>query len=111
MLRKMGPMASAMGLSEPFADLPALDAAARKYWPNRDWRTLPADWFSPSADDKTTGGVFLGAINRADSANRDRHMFGLISDAVKSDEQVFVVVGRNHVPMIAPALDCGLKAG
>lgn len=110
MLRKMGPMASAMGLSEPIADLPALDSAARKYWHGRDWRTLPANWFSPGADDKATGGIFLGAINRADSGNRDRHMFGMIADAVKSGEKVFVVVGRNHVPMIAPALDCALKS-
>ena len=110
MLGKMAPMAAAMGLSQPLGDLPALDSAARKYWPDRDWRTLPANWFSPGADDKATGGIFLGAINRADSANRDRHMFGLISGAVKSGEKVFVVVGRNHVPMIAPALDCALRS-
>lgn len=111
MLQKVGPMASAMGLSEPLTDLPALDAAARKYWPERDWRSLPGSWFSPGADDKATGGIFLGAINRADSAFRDRHMFALISAAVTAGERVFVVVGRNHVPMIAPALDCAFPAG
>ena len=110
MLRKVGPMASAMGLAEPLTTLPALDTAARKYWPDRDWRSFPSSWFSPATDDKKTGGVFLGAINRADSANRDRHMFGLITSAVKAGEKVFVVVGRNHVPMIAPALDCALKS-
>ena len=109
MLAKVGPMASAMGLSEPLTDLPALDSAARKYWPERDWRTFPASWFSPGADDKATGGIFLGAINRADSSNRDRHMYDLIATAVRGGERVFVVVGRNHVPMIAPALDCALR--
>src|SRR5687768_16558299 len=110
MLRKVGPMASAMGLAEPLTDLPALDSAARKYWPDREWRTFPSNWFSPGADDRKTGGIFLGAINRADSANRDRHLFGLITSAAKAGEKVFVVVGRNHVPMIAPALDCALKS-
>ncbi len=106
MLKKVEPMAAAMGLAEPISDLAALDSAARKYWPERDWRTLPAGWFSPAADDKATGGVFLGAINRADSSYRDRYMFASIENAVRSGERVLVVVGRNHVPMIAPALDC-----
>lgn len=109
MLAKVGPMASAIGLSEPLTDLAALDSAARKYWPERDWRSFPASWFSPGADDKATGGIFLGAINRADSSNRDRHMYDLIAGAVRGGERVFVVVGRNHVPMIAPALDCALR--
>jgi hypothetical protein len=110
MLEKVAPMAGALGLAEPLTDLPSLDRTARKYWPDRDWRTFPSNWFSPSADDKATGGIFLGAINRADSLNRDKHMYGLIAAALRADERVFVAVGRNHVPMIAPALDCAFRA-
>lgn len=109
LLKKVEPMAKAIGVAEPLSDIAALDAAARKYWPERDWRALPSGWFSPGADDKATGGIFLGAVNRADSAFRDRHMFASIESAVRSGERVFVVVGRNHVPMIAPALDCALR--
>ena len=92
----------------PFTDLAGLDAAARTYWPDRDWRAAEAKWIGPGADDAKTGGVFIGAINRADSMNRDRHMVRIFSEAVKAGERPFVVVGRNHVPMQAPALACAL---
>ena len=102
-------MAARGGLTVPVTDLATLDATARRYWPDRDWRTLPADWFSPGADDQATGGVFLGAINRSDSMNRDRHMVRQLLAAARAGERVVAVVGRNHVPMQAPALDCGLR--
>ena len=102
-------MAASGGLALPVTDLASLDAAVRRYWPDRDWRTLPAGWFSPGADDQATGGVFLGAINRSDSMNRDRHMVRQLLAAARAGERVFAVVGRNHVPMQAPALDCGLR--
>jgi hypothetical protein len=102
-------MAARGGLSLPVTDVATLDATARRYWPDRDWRTLPAGWFSPGADDAATGGVFLGAINRSDSMNRDRHMVRQLLTATRAGERVFAVVGRNHVPMQAPALDCGLR--
>lgn len=102
---------AALGAPLPFRDVPGLESAAKGYWPARDWRSLPAAWFSPLADDKATGGVFLGAINRADSNNRNRHMAALFADAVGKGERPFVVVGRNHVPMLAPALRCRLGGG
>ena len=101
-------MAARGGLALPVTDLATLDAAVRRYWPDRDWRALPAGWFSPGADD-SAGGLFLGAINRSDSMNRDRHMVRQLLAAARAGERVFAVVGRNHVPMQAPALDCGLR--
>jgi hypothetical protein len=92
----------------PFADLAGLDAAFRKHWPDRDWRTADARWFDPLADDAATGGKFFAAINRANSTNRNRHLVKLLTDAAAKGERVFVVIGRNHVPMIAPALKCAL---
>jgi hypothetical protein len=110
MLTKVAPLAGAAGVPLPFSDVPGLGAAAARYWPKRDWRTFPGGWFSPLANDKETGGVFLGAVNRADSNNRNRHMVRLFSEAVKAGERPFVVVGRNHVPMQARALACALSA-
>jgi hypothetical protein len=110
LLQRMRPMAAGLGIEAPLSDLAALDAAAARYWPGRDWRGLPAAWFSPLADDRATGGRFLGAINRADSSNRDRHIYALIVAAVRDGERVFAAVGRNHVPMLAPALACALPA-
>ena len=106
LLLKLQPMGQAAGIALPFADSAGLQAAFERYWPNRDYKSADARWFSPAADDAETGGVFTGAINRADSRNRDRHMVRLIAAAAKAGERPFVVVGRNHVPMQAPALDC-----
>ena len=99
--------AAGMG-AMPFTDLAGLDAAFRKYWTDRDWRTSDARWFDPLADDAATGGKFFAAINRANSTNRNRHLVKLLTEASTKGERVFVVVGRNHVPMITPALQCAL---
>ena len=92
----------------PFTDVAGLDAAARRYWPDRDWRAAEARWIGPGADDAETGGRFIGAINRADSTNRNRHMVRIFAEAVNAGERPFVLVGRNHVPMQVAALDCAL---
>lgn len=108
LLGRMAPMGQRAGLTLPFTDVAGLQSAAARYWPGRDWRSLPGDWFSPLADDAQTGGVFIGAINRADSNNRNQHMVRQLVEAARSGERVFAVVGRNHVPMQAPALACAL---
>ena len=111
LIARSAQLAARAQLALPVTDLASLDTAARRYWPDRDWRTLPLAWFSPGADDASTGGVFLGALNRSDSMNRDRHMVARLVEAVRGGNRVFVVVGRNHVPMQKPALDCALPGG
>lgn len=101
-------LAAKAGKPLPFDDVAGLQSAARGYWPARDWRTIPGDWFSPLAEDEQTGGRFLGAVNRSDSHNRNVHMVALLAKAVREGQRPFVVVGRNHVPMQAPALACAL---
>ncbi len=108
LLQSVQPLAAKAGRPLPFAGLTGLQAATRRYWPGRDWRTLPADWFSPLAQDDQTGGRFLAAVNRSDSRNRDAHMVEMIAKSVLDGQRPFVVVGRNHVPMQAPALSCAL---
>ena len=111
LIARSGQMAAQADLALPVTDLASLDAAVRRHWPERDWRTLPSEWFSPGADDARTGGLFLAAINRSDSMNRDRHMVARLVEAVRAGNRVFAVVGRNHVPMQRPALDCALRDG
>ena len=98
--------AGAMGLKLPVSDVAGLQAAFEHYWPGRSWIAADANWFSPTANDERTGGIFMAAINRADSSNRNRRLVHILAEAVSSGERPFVVIGRNHVPMIAPALDC-----
>lgn len=109
LLKRIGPMAAAVGMNSGFSETAELQQAFARYWPGRDWKTAEAGWFSPGGDDQKTGGVFAAAINRADSTNRDRHLLRLLSESVASGEKPMVVVGRNHVPMIAPALECLLR--
>jgi hypothetical protein len=109
MLAKAAALGQSAGVAMPFTDIDGLQEAFAAHWPGRDWRTADAGWFSPLADDAKTGGLFMAAINRADSANRNRHMARLFAAAVEAGERPFVVVGRNHVPMIAPVLDCALR--
>jgi hypothetical protein len=110
LLGRVREMAAAAGQPLPFGDIGGLQSRFQHYWPGRDWKTADARWFSPTADDAETGGVFAGRINRADSANRDRHMAALLSRAAAESRRPIAVVGRNHVPMLAPQLDCAAAA-
>lgn len=99
-------LASAGGIALPFADTAGLQAAFARYWPDRDWKEAEAHWFQPGGDDGRTGGVFAAAINRADSTNRNRHLVRILREAIAAGERPFVLIGRNHVPMVVPALRC-----
>lgn len=104
-------LARASGFEPPFTDLAGLDATYRRHFPDGpDWRAAPEVWFQPTADDAETGGRFMGAINAASSAFRNVHMYRVLATAALDGERVFAVVGRNHVPMQAPALACALGA-
>lgn len=93
----------------PFSDLAGLEAAYAEYWTRpADWRTVPANWFDPVADDAETGGRFMAALNAASSERRNVHMYRVLAEAALSGEQVFAIVGRNHVPMQEDALRCAL---
>lgn len=85
----------------------ALDRAYRRYWKEpAEWWRAPAAWFDPMKSSSETGGIFTNDVNRASSAYRDLHMARLLVEAVASGERVVAVVGRNHVPLQAPAIAC-----
>lgn len=111
-MRLMGqlvPMTTAAGIALPFTDVAGLEAAYRAEWSDgSDWRAAPEHWFQPGADDAETGGRFLAAVNRASSEYRNVHMYRVLAKAALEGRRVFAVVGRNHVPMQAPALACAL---
>lgn len=100
--------AAAVG-AMPFATLDELEAAYARYWnePARWWEA-PQRWFDPNLSSEATGGLFTNDVNRASSEFRNEHMYRVLSEAVRQGERVFAVVGRNHVPMQAPALRCAL---
>jgi hypothetical protein len=106
LLQKLEPLAAKARLATSIHDLPTLAAAARLYWPKLDWRLLPADWFTPGTG--VSEARFLPAVNTAVSDFRNVHMVRLFGDTAAKGERVFVVLGRNHVPMLTPALDCRL---
>ncbi|MCR5889728.1 hypothetical protein LRS06_18525 [Hymenobacter sp. J193] len=99
------------GSDQVIRTVPELAAAYRKYWPDGgNWWEAPAAWFDPAASSASTGGKFTNDINRASSEFRNQYMYRLIADKARAGQRVFAVVGRNHVPAQAPALDCALSA-
>lgn len=107
LLGKAVPLAAKAGLKTSITDLPSLAVAARRYWPDQAWQALPSAWFAPGAGPPEA--KFLPAINTAVSEARNLHMVRLFTNAARGGGRVFVVVGRNHVPMIAPALECAMR--
>lgn len=107
LLKRAIPLAQKAGLRTSIIDLESLSAASRQHWPAIDWDKLPSDWFAPGQGPDEA--KFLPAINTAVSEARDLHMFRRFMAATAGSGRVFVVVGRNHVPMIAPALECAFK--
>lgn len=102
----------AAGLMEtPIATLEDLEAAYQRHWSEpADWWMAPSAWFDPVNGSTDTGGQFTNAVNRASSHFRNRYMYRVLTEAVLRGERVFAVVGRNHVPMQAPAIKCALEA-
>ncbi|HEY7770666.1 hypothetical protein [Longimicrobium sp.] len=87
----------------------ALDAAYRRYWTEpAAWWQAPTRWFDPLKSSAETGGIFTNDVNRASSEFRNRHMYTVLATAAARGERVFAVVGRDHVPAQAAALQCAI---
>ena len=69
----------------------------------------PAAWFDPRSSSSKTGGIFTNEVNQRSSGYRDLHMYELLAKAALAGKRVFAIVGRDHVPMQAPALRCALQ--
>ena len=107
LLGKAAPLAAKAGLKTSIADLPSLEAAARST--GRPWTGAPYPQTGSRPERDRPRRQFLPAINTAVSEARDLHMVRLFTAAALQGGRVFVVVGRNHVPMIAPALECAMQ--
>ena len=95
------------GFDGTFATITELEAAYRRRWSEpADWRMVPQSWFGPQMGSDTVDVPITKKINRVSSEFRNLHMARMIAAEAQNGERVFVVVGRNHVPMIAPALRC-----
>ena len=98
------------GLESVLQDPAQLEAAYHRYWKSpQNWWEAPAAWFDPRTSSSKTGGVFTNEVNMRSSAYRDLYMYELLSKAALDGKRVFAIVGRDHVPMQAPALRCALK--
>lgn len=93
-----------------FTTLEGLEAAYRRHWTTpANWWEAPQQWFDPLESSQETGGLFTNDINRLSSEYRNLHMYTALASAALEGKRVFAVVGRNHVPMQAPALRCAVK--
>lgn len=97
------------GIGEVLTTVPEVAAAyARHFDEPQGWWQAPPRWFDPLLTGEQTGGKFLNGVNRRSSEYRNLHMYRELAGAVREGKRVFAVVGRNHVPMQAPALRCAL---
>lgn len=97
------------GLENVVRNAAELDIVYQRYWKTSEWWKAPADWFDPRKSSAETGGAFTNEINQESSGYRDLHMFEVLVKAALDGKRVFAIVGRDHVPMQAPALRCALK--
>jgi hypothetical protein len=74
-----------------------------------EWWQAPQSWFDPNKRSAETGGIFTNEINALSSDFRDVHMYRVVADQVNLGHRVLAVVGRNHIPLQAPALKCAIK--
>jgi hypothetical protein len=86
-----------------------IETAYKKHWTDgSNWWEAPSDWFDPQKSAVNTGGKFTNEINRASSEFRDLYMYRTLAAKAQAGQRVFAVVGRDHVPAQAAALDCAL---
>lgn len=98
------------GLETVLQNPAQLEATYHRYWKSpQNWWGAPAAWFDPRTSSSKTGGVFTNEVNQRSSGYRDLYMYELLSKAVLVGKRVFAIVGRDHVPMQAPALRCAFK--
>ncbi len=99
-----------LGMEISIRSVESLDQAFRKYWGGKlEWWQAPGEWFDPNKNSVETGGIFTNEVNAVSSDYRDVHMYRMIATQVNRGERVMAVVGRNHVPLQAPALKCAIK--
>ncbi|WP_158913140.1 hypothetical protein [Caulobacter sp. S45] len=98
---------SDIGIAPPAANLTQFAQLFEKYWPGKQWAAADIAWFSPLAvaSDSPEAAEFH-AINREENMLRNREMYYLLGRELIMGQKVLAVVGRNHVPLQAPALAC-----
>lgn len=106
LLGRTAKLAAAAKLVPSIHDLPTLEKAIDARWPGRDWRMVPASWFTPLPKGPVQ---FTNRINAADSDFRNRHVVRLVAEALNGDERVMIVIGRDHVPRLQEALRCTVR--
>lgn len=105
----MARMRSMGQIDLPIRSVADLSAAYARYWTApAQWWLAPAAWFDPAKTSSQTGGVFTNEVNARSSAFRDLNMVNKLSAAALAGQQVFAVVGRDHVSHQAEALRCAL---
>ncbi|WP_162910505.1 hypothetical protein [Hymenobacter oligotrophus] len=99
------------GSDQVIRSVAELEAAYKKHWNDgTNWWEAPSAWFDPADTSANTGGKFTNEVNRASSEFRNLYMYRTLAAKAQAGQRVFAVVGRDHVPAQAPALDCALTA-
>jgi hypothetical protein len=88
--------------------LPMVETAYKKYFTSSiEWWQVPQNFFDPAKTGSTAH--FTNELAALSSAYRNISMVQKLAEQVNAGKRVFAVVGKNHVPLQAAALDCAIK--
>ncbi len=99
---------SMTGPNEPLlTSIPQIEHTYRKYFTQGyEWWQLPQSFFDPAKSG--TAALFTNDLSELSSTFRNIYMVQKLAKEVYAGKRVFAVVGRNHVPLQAAALDCAI---
>lgn len=85
-----------------------IEAAFKKHFVTTyEWWQTPEAWFDPA--DLQKENLFTNELAQLSSGYRNIYIVQLLARQVQEGKKVFAVIGRNHVPLQAPALDCAIR--
>ncbi len=101
------------GTTLPAPDFSAITSAYAKLWPGHSWEEARLSWFSPlNPPEAPPSALLFRRINAIEDNLRNEVMYQRMATAVLSGHRVFATVGRNHIPLQAPAFQCAVgRAG
>lgn len=98
------------GIPNPITTMEELDRAFWSYWSYpKNWWDASVGWFDPFFSSADSGGSYTNELARESARTRDENMVRVLTAAVLEGERVLAVVGRDHIPMQAPALRCAIE--
>lgn len=94
-----------LGIQTTVRNLDDLSLKLRDLVPGVIWLNVSDTWFTPFPSSNGEAELFHD-INRFENSLRNRWAFRRVGAELLAGKKVFVIAGRNHVPLQKPAFEC-----